>query len=140
MAAGIRRDASVPVLAGEAAVVAAFERAGMPVRMIGGSKFENLLGGRRPARAFTAAAEWGEGGADVVFVDDDPGEVRVCTLPSSIPGWTIYRISVNGHIVSTSDTGQSVFYSIGPGYFVQAWDARTSEALRVGLGLSATLC
>ena len=139
-AAGIRRDASIPILAGEAAVVAAMERAGTPVRMIGGSKFEDLLGVRRPARIFTAATEWGAGGADVVFVEEDPGDVRVCAEPGSVPGWRVYRISVNGNVVSAAEWGQPVFYSVGPGYFVQAYDAPTSNALRSGLGLSEPLC
>ena len=31
-------------------------------------------------------------------------------------------------------------FSIGPGYFVQAYDLRTSDALRQGLGLTAPAC
>jgi hypothetical protein len=29
---------------------------------------------------------------------------------------------------------------VGPGYFVQAWDVRTSDALRQGLGLDTPTC
>jgi hypothetical protein len=91
-AGGVRREpADLPVLPGESAVVAAFAQAGMPVRLIGGSKFETLLGARRPARVFTAAGEWGAGGADVLFLEESIGDVRVCARPGSI-GRTIYGI------------------------------------------------
>jgi hypothetical protein len=137
---GVRREpADLPVLPGEAAVVAAFAQAGMPVRLIGGSKFEDLLGARRPARVFTASAEWGSGGADVLFLEDEIGDVRVCAAPGSI-GRTIYTISVNGRSAGDIDAGQLVIFSIGPGYFAQAFDLRTSDALRQGLGLSAPRC
>jgi hypothetical protein len=120
----------LPVLPGESAVVAAFAQAGMPVRMIGGSKFETLLGARRPARVFTAAAEWGAGGADVLFLEKSIGDVRVCAGPGSI-GRTVYTISADGRSADgTIDAGRQVIFSIGPGYFVQAYDGRTSDALR----------
>lgn len=139
-AAGIRREpADLPVLPGENAVVAAFAQAGMPVRLIGGSKSESLLGGRRPARVFTAAEEWGAGGADVVFLEEGIGDVRVCATPGS-SGRTIYTISVNGSSAGGPIDGQLEIFSIGPGYFVQAYDVRTSDALRQGLGLTAPAC
>ena len=140
-ATGLRREpADLPVLPGESAVVAAFAQAGMPVRLIGGSKSESLLGARRPARVFTAAEEWGAGGADVVFLEDGTGDVRVCATPGS-NGRTIYAISVNGSSAGGPiDAGQIEFFSIGPGYFVQAYDVRTSDALRQGLGLTAPAC
>jgi hypothetical protein len=139
-AAGITREpANLPVLPGESAVMSAFERAGMQVRMIGTSKFEGLLGSRRPARVFTAAATWGPGGADVLFVEDNIGDVRVCERPGSI-GRTEYTISVNGSSVGAVDAGQLVLFSIGPGFFVQAFDTKTSDALRQGLALEAPRC
>jgi len=119
--------------------VAAFAHAGMPVRLIGGSKSESLLGGRRPARVFTAAEEWGAGGADVVFLEEGIGDVRVCATPGS-SGRTIYTISVNGSSAGGPIDGQLEIFSIGPGYFVQAYDVRTSDALRQGLGLTAPAC
>ena len=138
---GIKRDpADLPVLPGESAVMSAFARAGMPVRMIGASKFEGMLGSMRPARVFTAATTWGAGGADVLFLDEPIGDVRVCTTPSSIPRWTINTIFVNGRQVDRSEAGQLVLFSVGQGYFVQAWDERTSDALRQGLGLDAPPC
>jgi hypothetical protein len=120
--------------------MSAFARAGMPVRMIGASKFEGMLGSRRPARVFTAAASWGAGGADVLFLDDPIGDVRVCATPSTTSGWTIYTIFVDGRQVDRTEAGQVVIFSIGPGFFVQAFDTKTSDALRQGLGLDAPRC
>ena len=140
-AAGIQRDpADLPILPGEGAVVAAFAQAGVPVRMVGSSKFEGMLGSMRPARVFTPATTWGAGGADVLFLDEPIGDVRVCTTPSTIPRWTITTIFVNGRQVDQSEGGQLVLFSVGQGYFVQAWDERTSDALRQGLGLDAARC
>jgi hypothetical protein len=140
-AAGIHREpADLAVLPGESAVMSAFERAGMPVRLIGMSKFAGMLGSMRPARAFTAAPIWGAGGADVLFLEEPIGDVRVCTAPSAIPGWTINTLFVNDRQVDRSEAGQLVRFSVGQGYFVQAWDERTSDALRQGLGLQAPRC
>jgi hypothetical protein len=140
-ATGIQREpADLPILPGESAVVSAFERAGMPVRMIGSSKFEGMLGSRRPARVFTAAATWGAGGADVLFLDEPIGNVRVCATPSTTSGWTTYTIFVDGREVDRTGAGQVVLFSIGPGFFVQAFDTKTSDALREGLGLDAPRC
>jgi hypothetical protein len=139
-ASGITREpADLVVLPGERRVVAAFAQAGMPVQLIGSSKFENLLGARRPARVFTAATAWGAGGADVLFVEEAIGSVRVCAVPGSV-GRTVYTMFVGDQSVGTVDAGQVVIYSIGPGYFVQAYDTATSDALRQGLGLSAPSC
>jgi len=141
VAAGIRRDpVDLPVLPGESAVVAAFEKAGMPVQMIGSSKFEGMLGSVRPARVFTAAATWGAGGADVLFIDDSIPDIRVCATPGTTTGWTIYTIFVDGRQVDRTEAGQLVLFSIGPGFFVQSFDTRTSDALRQGLGLDAPRC
>jgi hypothetical protein len=120
--------------------MSAFERAGMPVRRVGPSKFEGILGSRRPARVFTAAATWGAGGADVLFLDDPIGDVRVCATPSTTTGWTVYTISVDGRQVDRTEAGQLVLFSIGPGFFVQSFDTATSDALRQGLGLQAPRC
>ncbi len=139
--AGIQREpADLRILPGESAVMSTFARAGMPVRMIGSSKFEGMLGSRRPARVFTAAETWGAGGADVLFLDDPIGDVRVCTTPSTTSGWTIYTIFIDGREVDRTDAGQVVLFSIGPGFFVQAFDSKTSDALRQGLGLDAPRC
>lgn len=142
-AAGIQRNPTdLPILPGESAVMAAFERAGMQVRMIGTSKFETMLGSRRPARVFTAAATWGAGGADVLFLDNSMGDVRVCPTGTRgmTPGWTTYTVFVDGRQVRTLEAGQTVFFSIGPGFFVQAFDTKTSDALREGLGLETPRC
>jgi hypothetical protein len=135
-----REPTDLPILPGESAVVSAFARAGMPVRMIGGSKFETLLGGRRDARAFTAAAEWGAGGADVLFLEDSIDDVRVCATPGTTTGRTVYTIFVDGGQITTVDAGQLVIFSVGRGYFVLAFDVRMSNALRQGLGLDAPRC
>lgn len=140
-AAGIRREPpDLPILPVESAVMSAFARAGMPVRMIGSSKFEGMLGTRRPARVFTAAASWGAGGADILFLDEPIGDVRVCPTASTTRGWTVYTIFVDGREVDRTEAGQVVIFSIGPGFFVQAFDAKTSDALRLGLGLDAPRC
>jgi hypothetical protein len=140
-APGIQREpANLPVLPKESAVMSAFARAGMPVRMIGASKFEGILGSRRPARVFTAAATWGAGGADVLFLDDPLGDVRVCASAGTTSGWTLYTISVDGRPVQKIEAGQLVLFSIGPGFFVQSFDTKTSDALRQGLGLEAPRC
>lgn len=122
--------------------MAAFERAGMQVRMIGTSKFEGMLGSRRPARVFTASATWGAGGADVLFLDNSIGDVRVCVTGTqgTTIGWTTYTIFVDGREVRRLEAGQAVWFSIGPGFFVQAFDTNTSDALRQGLGLDAPRC
>ena len=140
-AVGIQRDpADLPVLPGESAVMSAFARAGMPVRMIGASKFEGMLGSMRPARVFTAATTWGAGGADVLFLDEPIGDVRVCATPGTTSGWTIYTVFVDGKQVDRTEAGQLVLFSIGPGFFVQSFDTATSDALRQGLGLTAPRC
>lgn len=122
--------------------MSAFARAAMPVRMIGASKFEGMLGSRRPARVFTAEATWGAGGADVLFLDNSIGEVRICVTGTrgTTIGWTTYTIFVDGRQVGGLEAGQVVFFSIGPGFFVQAFDEKTSDALRQGLGLEAPRC
>ena len=112
----------------------------MSVRMIGSSKFEGMLGTRRPARVFTAAASWGAGGADVLFLDEPIGDVRVCATASTTSGWTVYTIFVDGRQVDRTEAGQVVIFSIGPGFFVQTFDTKTSDALRQGLGLDAPRC
>jgi hypothetical protein len=54
---------------------------------------------------------------------------------------SVYTISVDGRAADGSiDAGQQVIFSIGPGYFVQAYDVPTSDALRQGLGLTAPAC
>ena len=123
----------------EKSVVTGVLRAGLVVRQVGASKFETLLGARRQARVFTVEGGGGLGGADIVFTEEAIGDVRVCGVPGSI-GRTVYTISLNGATVSTNDAGQAIFYSVGPGYFVQAYDAPTSDALRRFLGLSAPEC
>jgi hypothetical protein len=140
-AAGITREpAGLVVLPGETAVVSAFARGGMPVRMIGASKSEGLLGTRLPARVFTAATTWGAGGADILFLDGSIGDIRVCATPATTNGWTLYTISVDGLPVQKIEAGQLVLFSIGPGFFVQAFDTRTNDALRQGLDLEAPRC
>jgi hypothetical protein len=140
-AAGSQREpADLPVLPGESAVMSAFARAGMPARMIGTSKFDGILGSRRPARVFTAAATWGAGGADIVFLDDSIGDIRVCATPGTASGWMIYTIFVDGREINRVEASQLVLFSTGPGYFVQAFDVRTSDALRQGLGLEGPRC
>lgn len=139
-AAGIQREpADLPVLPGESAVISAFAQASMPVRMIGASKFAGMLGSQRPARVFTAAATWGAGGADVLFLDDSIGDVRVCVTSGTARGSTVSTIFVHGRPVDRTEFSR-VLYSMGPGFFVLAWDTNTSDALRQGLDLEAPRC
>ena len=138
---GIAREpATLPVHPGESAVMSAFARAGMPVRIIGASKSQGILGSTLQARVFTAAPTWGAGGADIVFLDDSVTDIRVCAAPAAAIGWTIYTISVDGRAVQRIEAAQVVLFSLGPGFFVQAFDTTTSDALRQGLGLEAPRC
>jgi hypothetical protein len=138
---GIQRDpADLLVLPGESSVVSAFARAGMPVRMIGASKFEGMLGVIRPARVFTAADTWGAGGADVLFLDEDIGDVRVCTVADASTGSSATSIYVNGARTDRGEWSRPVYYLMSDRFFVQAWDEPTRDALASGLGLTALGC
>jgi hypothetical protein len=110
----------------------------MPVRLIGSSKFEALLGARRPARVFTAATEWGPAAPVSCSLKrrSEPSRVR---RPGIRRSDYLHHV-VDGLSVGTVDAGQLVIYSIGPGYFVQPDDTTTSDALRQGLGLRAPSC
>src|SRR5436189_2669685 len=108
-AVGIQRDpADLPVLPGESAVMSAFARAGMPVRMIGASKFEGMLGSMRPARVFTAATTWGAEGADVLFLDEPIADGPGCATPGPPCGRAINAVSADGKRVERTEPGQPV--------------------------------
>lgn len=122
----------------EQAVLGALAAAGVRVDSIGGSKFETLLGARQRARVFIGTVDGQRVGADVLFLDVAL-DVHVCAAPGA-PGRTLFSIIVTGQPVPGVDAGQDVFFSVGPQHFVQAYDARTSDALRRGLGLTSPVC
>ncbi len=132
-----RQPRDLPTLPQEAAVLSAFADAGIRVQTIGGSVSGGLLGTQLPARSFIVVP--GQAGADVVFLDGAPRDVRVCAAPGSA-GRTLHSITVNGQRATDVDAGQTVYFASGSTYFVEAYDPETYDALRRGLGLTAPRC
>ncbi len=114
--------------------------AGMRVELIGASKFETLLGSPRRTRVFIGTLQGTRVGADVLFLDAPPGDVRVCRTEGSAPGFTRVVITVDGRPGSTGDGSQSMSYAVSDRYFVMSSDVRVRDALRNGLGLSEPRC
>ena len=124
----------------EQAVLDVLTATGMRVELVGGSKFETLLGAARRARVFIGTLQGARVGADVLFLDAPPGDVRVCKTAGSAPGFTHVEITVEGRPGSTGDGSQSMSFAVSDRYFVMSSDVRVRDALRVGLGLSEPRC
>jgi len=134
-----REPMTLPVFPEEAPVIAALEAAQIQSTLIGGSKFEDLLGERQRARVFIEQAGAGGAGADVLFLEQSIGGVRVCATRTSA-GLNRYHIFVGDRLVSTGEGTQTIFYSINDRYFVRAVGERFHEALMRGLGTREPPC
>ena len=135
-----REPAALPRYPEEQAVLDVLTASGMRVELVGGSKAETLLGAARRARVFIGTLAGSRGGADVLFLDAPPGDVRVCTSAGSASGFTKFTVTVNGQPGSTGEGSQSMNFAVSDRYFVITPDVRVRDALRVGLGLSEPRC
>ncbi len=113
---------------------------GMRVELIGASKFETLLGAPRRTRVFIGTLQGSRVGAEVLFLDAPPGDVRVCKTAGSAYGFTKVVITVDGRPGSTGEGSQSMNFAVSDRYFVMSSDVRVRDALRDGLGLSEPRC
>lgn len=118
----------------------ALTASGMRVELVGGSKFETLLGAPRRTRVFIGTMQGSRVGADVLFLDAPPGDVRVCKSAGAASGFTKVVITVDGRPGSTGDGSQSMNFAVSDRYFVMSSDVRVRDALRDGLGLSEPRC
>jgi hypothetical protein len=134
-----RVPADLPVFPQEQSVLDALDRAGIQLTLIGGSKFETLLGDRLPARVFIEQAGVGGGGADVLFLDRPIPGIRVC-VSRAASGLNRYEIFIGDRKVSDGEGTQAVLYSVSDRYFVQAIGTRFHEALMQGLGTVTPPC
>jgi hypothetical protein len=135
-----REPTALPRYPEEQAVLNVLTASGMRVELVGGSKFETLLGAARRARVFIGTMEGSRVGADVLFLDAPPGDVRVCKTAGSSSGFTHVAITVDGRPGSTGDGSQSMNFAISDRYFVMSSDVRVRDALRDGLALSEPRC
>jgi hypothetical protein len=135
-----REPTALPRYPEEQAVLDVLTASGMRVELVGASKFETLLGAPRRARVFIGTMEGSRVGADVLFLDAPPGDVRVCKTAGTAPGFTHVVITVDGRPGSTGDGSQSMSFAVSDRYFVMSSDVRVRDALRVGLGLSEPRC
>jgi hypothetical protein len=134
-----REPVTLPVLPEEAAVIAALDAAGIRLTSIGASKFETLLGERRPTRVFIEAPGASGAGADVVFLDQPVSNVRVCPSRAA-SGLNRYEIFIGDRLVDAGEGVQTVYYSVSGRYFIQAFGKRFSDALKSGLGTVTPPC
>lgn len=134
-----REPVFLPVLPEEAAVVAALDAAGIRLTLIGASKFETLLGERRPTRVFIEAPGSSGAGADVVFLERPVSNVRVC-FSKTAAGLNRYDIFIGDRLVDSGEGTQTVYYSASGRYFIQAFGKRFSDALMAGLGTVTPPC
>ena len=135
-----REPAALPRYPEEQAVLDVLTASGMRVELVGGSKAEMLLGTPRRARVFIGTLAGSRVGADVLFLDAPPGDVRVCTSTGSASGFTKFAITVDGRAASNGEGSQSMNFALSDRYFVMTSDVRLRDALRVGLGLSEPRC
>lgn len=140
LAAPSREPADLVRFAEEQSVVDALTAAGVRVELIGGSKFEDLLGAPRRARVFIGTIAGSRVGADVLFLDAPAGDVRVCTSAGSASGFTKVAITVDGRPGPSGEGSQSMTFAVSDRYFVMSSDARVRDALQRGLGLSLPRC
>ena len=134
-----REPDTLPVLAEERSVIAALEAAQIQLAVIGGSKFEGLLGAPRAARVFIEQAVAGGAGADVLFLERPIADVRVCrSLASS--GLHRFDLFIGERFVSGGEGTQFVRMSINDRYFILAIGDRFHEALMRGLGTREPSC
>ena len=135
---GCREPIDLPVLSWEQDVVDAFARAGLPLTLIGASKFETTLGDRHPARVFISRTTSDAGGADVLFLER-PIAVRMCRTGLSTGAQRI-EVFVGDRRVSDAETTQDVGVSVSDHFFVQAVGSKFHDALMRGLGTHEPGC
>lgn len=122
-----REPASLAELPWERDVIDGLRREGIDVALVGGSKFESMLGPRLPARVFIVRP--GEQGADVLLLDRSLGSVGVCTSQKDNGSWAD-TFTIDGRVVSRAEGSQRALYSVSDRFFVQAFGERFDEALR----------
>ena len=135
-----REPGYLPQFTEELPVLAALERSGMRVELIGGSKFEGMLGSMHRARVFIGTIGDERVGADVLFLDAPVVDVRVCSSSGSAPGFTKFTITVNGAPGSSGEGSQAMYFATGDRFFVMTSDARLRNALFKELGLQVPPC
>ena len=135
-----REPPALTQLPEEAPVLAALVRSGMRVDLVGGSKFEGLLGTPRRARVFIGTIGAERVGADVLFLDAPLGDVRVCSSSGSAPGFTKFTITVNGAPGSSGEGSQTMYFATGDRFFVMTSDPGLRNALFKELGLQVPPC
>jgi hypothetical protein len=135
-----REPTALPRYAEEQAVLDVLTASGMRVELVGASKFETLLGAARRTRVFIGTLQGTRVGAEVLFLDAPPGDVRVCKTAGSAPGFTKVVITVDGEPGSTGEGSQSMNFAVSDRYFVMSSDVRVRDALRDGLRLSEPRC
>lgn len=133
-----RAPASLPELSWERQIVDGLRAEGVEVTLVGGSKFEGLLGALLPARVFIVRPGAGGEGADVLFLDRPMEEIRVCSSPGE--RLVTHSIFVGGRLVSRGEATQDVRFSVSDRYFAQAFGERFDQALRRVLGTSPARC
>jgi hypothetical protein len=134
-----REPATLPTLPWEREVTSAIEKDGAMVGLIGGSKFEAFLGDRREARHFGWRATQGDRGAEVLYLAQPLGDLRMCSAPSA-PGFTKWTVTLDGKSLPGMEGSQTAYPLVGPRFFALAFDADSAAVLSRGLGLSAPPC
>jgi hypothetical protein len=134
-----REPYSLPVFPEEQAVMAALDAAGIKVAIIGGSKFEGLLGERQRARVFIERSGAAGAGADVLFLDRPIPGIRVCASRAE-SGLNRYEIFVGSRRVGEVEGTQVPLYSANDRYFVQAFGKSFHDAVMKGLGTVTPPC
>ena len=120
-------------------MVAALDAAGIPLTLIGASKFETMLGDRPRARVFIERAGAGGAGADVLFLERPIDNIRVCQSKTAA-GLTRSEIYIGPRLVDAGEGTQSAFFSVSGRYFIMSFEKRFSDALMAGLGTVAPPC
>jgi hypothetical protein len=134
-----REPATLAVFPEEAAVVAALDAAGIRLTLIGGSKFETLLGEPQRARVFIERAGAGGAGADVLFLDHPIPDLRLC-VSTAASGLNRFQIFIGDQLVSDGEGVQNMSFSVSDRYFVLGIGEAFGEALMKGLGTKRPPC
>ncbi len=134
-----REPATLPTLSWEREVTNAIEKDGATIGLIGGSKFETFLGDRREARHFGWMTKQSDGGAEVLYLPQPLGDLRMCSAASA-PGFTKWTVTLDGKSLPGMEGSQTAYPLVGPRFFALAFDADSAATLSRGLGLSVPRC
>jgi hypothetical protein len=134
-----REPATLPMLLWEREVTSAIEQDSGTIVLIGGSKFETFLGDRREARHFGWTARQSDRGAEVLYLPQPLGDLRMCSAPST-PGFTKWTVTLDGKSLPGMEGSQIAYPLVGPRFFVLAFDADSAAVLSRSLGISAPPC